>query len=169
MYMRYAGGGVGHYQVELNDAHSSESDPTDDVAADDEGLSPENNEEVPLTNNRELVPPNNEEAPPANSEELVPTNSKRSVPTNNEELVRTSVEDLTPTNGEGSVLGDKQESGLPQTTSEIDEDGSDSENGSNSDSASDESEGEGVAENDLPEDGEGGFIDAEDEEGYAEL
>ena len=155
--MRYAGGGVGHYQVELNDAHSSESDPTGNAAADDEGL---------VT---ELVPPNNEEALPANSEELVPTNSEQSVLMNNEGLVRTSGEVLTPTNGEGSVLGDKQESGLPQTTSEIDEDGSDSENGSNSDSASDESEGEGVAENDLPEDGEGGFIDAEDEEGYAEL
>ncbi len=157
--MRYAGGGVGHYKVELNDAHSSESEPTDDVTADGEVLAPENHEEAPSANTEESVPANNQEAPPANNEMVL----------DNEELIRTSGEDLTPTNGEEVVLGDKPESSLPQTTPEADEDGSDSEHGSDSDSRSGESVGEGVAEDDLPEDGEGGFIDAEDEEGYAEL
>ncbi len=94
MYMRYAGGGVGHYKVELDDAHSSELE-TEDM--------PEDEEDVLI--------------------------------------------------------------GLQQAMSEIDEENA-------SDSSSDSgrsSEGEGVDEDNLPEDGEGGFVDAEDEEGYAEL
>ena len=92
--MRYAGGGVGHYKVKLDDSRNSELE-TEDM--------PENEEDV-------LV-------------------------------------------------------GLQQAMPEMDEENA-------SDSSSDSgrsSEGEGVDEDNLPEDGEGGFVDAEDEEGYAEL
>ena len=101
MYMRYAGGGVGHYKVELSDPHDLESEFADDIAAD----------------NEELVHPNSE--------------------------------------------GARAE--IAQEVPVLDNEG-------DADSSSDESEGgEGVPENDLPEDGEGGFVDPEDEEGYAEL
>lgn len=92
--MRYAGGGVGHYKVELNDAHNSELE-TEGILEDEEDV---------------LV-------------------------------------------------------GLQQAMSEIDEENA-SDSSSNSGQGSD---GEGVNEDNLPEDGEGGFVDAEDEEGYAEL
>ena len=95
MYMRYAGGGVGHYKVKLDDFQDSGLETTEDMQ--------ENEEDV-------LV-------------------------------------------------------GLQQAMLEIDEENA-------SDSSSDSgrsSEGEGVDEDNLPEDGEGGFVDAEDEEGFAEL
>ena len=184
MYMRYAGGGVGHYQVELNDAHSSESELTDDTTADGEELPSTNNKELPATNNKELPSTSNEELPSTNKEaSLVSTNNEGSLaltnneespaPMNNEEppVIPTNNEKLVRTNGEGLALANNQHvSDLPEATAETDEVISHSENGSDSGSTSDESsEGEGVAEDDLPEDGEGGFIDAEDEEGYAEL
>lgn len=98
--MRYAGGGVGHYKIELNDAHNSGSESTENIAADEEEL---------------LVD-------------------------------------------------------LPQAMPQVGQDNTASDNSSNSDSSSGGSEDdEGVDEDNLPEDGEGGFIDAEDEEGYAVL
>ena len=146
MYMHYAGGGVGHYQVELSDPHNSESESTDDIAAD----------------NEDPVPTNDERVSPLDREEPVPTNDEGVVPTDSEEQVPTNEEGVVPTDGEEPVL--------PQAASEIDKDNPASDRGSDSGSTSDESEdGEGVPEADLPEDGEGGFVDAEDEEGYAEL
>lgn len=105
MYMRYAGGGIGHYQIDLNDPRNLES--TEEFAEDVEM-------DVDL---------------------------------------------------EGLV-------DQPQASAAAEDEDNTSENGSNSGSSSGESEdGRGCDENhfDLPEDGEGGFIDVEDEEGYAEL
>ena len=90
MYMRYAGGGVGHYKVKISDTRSTES----------------------------------------------------SVP--EEEL---------------------EDFDVPRT-----ETSDDSENGSSDADSGDEGDGADNDEGeDLPEDGEGGFVDAEDEEGYAPL
>ena len=90
MYMRYAGGGVGHYKVKISDTRSTES--------------------------------------PVPEEEL-----------------------------EGFDV--------PRT-----ETSDDSENGSSDADSGDEGDGADNDEGeDLPEDGEGGFVDAEDEEGYTPL
>ena len=109
--MRHAGGGIGHHKVELNDAHSPESD---FVATDDEDL-------------------------------LAPPPQQASISENIGESVAP-----------------------PQDTSEDIEDTS-IDNGSHSDQSSQGSARDAGEDEDLPEDGEGGFIDAEDEEGYAEL
>lgn len=101
--MRYAGGGVGHYQVALNDPHSSESveEPTEDVEMDGNLGGP---------------------VDPSQAAEL----------------------------GEDEDMASEDDSNSDSSSGEDGEDG-------------------GVDHGDLPEDGEGGFIDAEDEEGYAEL
>lgn len=100
--MRYAGGGVGHYQIELNDSHGSESESTVNIANDEESF-------------------------------------------------------------------DQAMSETPLSDIQQDEDMT-LDNSTNSDLDSELGDGYRVAEDDdLAEDGEGGFIDAEDEKGYAEL
>lgn len=89
MYMRYAGGGVGHYKLELDDSHDSTASMMDDEPDSEEPIDP--------------------------------------------------------------VIGDDGDN-LSDTST-----GSES-----------ESELQDDDEN-LPEDGEGGFVDAEDDEGYAVL
>ena len=119
MYMRYAGGGVGHYRVTLLDtpANDDSETPQEDFALDD-----------------------NIDAP-----------GPRSI------LATTNLEDCRIAAETGDVR--EAEHVLDDN---IDDHRSDSED--------DEEDEENPDEDDLgPEDGEGGFLDAEDDEGYAAL
>jgi hypothetical protein len=121
MYMRYAGGGVGHYRVTLLDTPANANDsetPQEDFAMDDN-----------------INPP-------------------RSI------LATTNLEDCRIA-AETAVHGDVREA--EHTL----DDGIDDHR---SDSEGEEEDEENPDEDDLgPEDGEGGFRDAEDDEGYAAL
>ena len=44
MYMRYAGGGVGHYKINVNDPHTVTQDPGDADDGSDEEVEEENEE-----------------------------------------------------------------------------------------------------------------------------
>jgi hypothetical protein len=121
MYMRYAGGGVGHYRVTLLDTPANADDsetPEEDFAMDDN-----------------IDPP-------------------RSI------LATTNLEDCRIA-AETAVRGDVREA------EHILDDNIDDHR---SDSEGEEEDEEDPDEDDLgPEDGEGGFLDAEDDEGYAAL
>jgi len=119
MYMRYAGGGVGHYGVTLSDTPPNANEtPQEDFAMDDD-----------------IDPP-------------------RSIfATTNLEECRIAAE----TTGREDV--GEAEHIVDDNTDEH-----------HSDSEGEEEDGENPDEDDLgPEDGEGGFLDAEDDEGYAAL
>jgi hypothetical protein len=123
MYMRYAGGGVGHYRVTLLDTPANANDsetPQEDFAMDDSNINP-----------------------------------SRSI------LATTNLEDCRIA-AETAVRGDVREAEHTLDDS-IDDHHSDSEGEEEDEENPDE-------DSDLgPEDGEGGFRDAEDDEGYAAL
>lgn len=111
MYMRYAGGGVGHYRVEVNDDHNIEEEDTD--ADEPEERNSEPILDLPLT--------------VAQQEEILQS---------------------------------------PHAHLPVAEDGNASE-ASSLDSEDEEEEEEDL--DNIPEDGDGGFVDVEDDEGYAAL
>lgn len=113
MYMRYAGGGVGHYRVTLTDIPANPNETQEDFAVDDDVMA-----DPPRLTDHEL------------EERII-------VAAELEEVERIQDDDI-----EHHC----------------------------SDSEGDEDDEENPDEDDLgAEDGEGGFLDAEDDEGYAAL
>lgn len=134
--MRYAGGGVGHYKIKLNDIHDTEPESTENE---------ESNSEVPQPMS---------ETPSSDIQQVENDNLAPQV----------AVDDSDP------ALQIAVDDSDPALQIAIDKDASTSDNEANSDSDSEENGSDGDSSNaDLAEDGEGGFVDAEDEEGYAEL
>lgn len=135
MYMRYAGGGVGHYQIELKDNHEPQLD------GDAQAVTPSDvrQEDEAQTIMRSDVQQEDHAQQEDGAQQENPIHS-------NAVVGEVEMEE----DGEGGLQPQGPDNG--------------------SDSGSESGDDEGVAEvDDLPEDGEGGFVDAEDEEGYAEL
>ena len=151
--MRYAGGGVGHYQIPLSDDHEHDPELSDEE--------------------EEIIPESAVQQENVQHEELALTGAE-----NREIWLHNVVQEETSTGLGGNTILSATPSIQPDLEGEVDldrggdGDRGDDELGPDNNSESEESgDDRGYDEDgdDLPEDGEGGFIDAEDEEGYAEL
>lgn len=125
MYMRYAGGGVGHYHLEFSDTRN-------------------NVDHAPMQEEDEF---SGDTDPPASTIPRVPITT--TLQERREAAEAAGAEEVEET-GDGQAIED-----------DLEDDKTDSE----SEDANPNGEGENLG----AEDGEGGFVDAEDDEGYAPL
>ena len=167
--MRYAGGGVGHYKIDPNDVHKPESDPNAETTGDEELIPKSESAEVQMGDRELGADPPRESIP-----EALPPSANQQEDSNGPIPLQTEIDAPTfqadigaPRQAEIDVPPQDEIDGRAEA--EIDED-VELEGNPDSDSEDSSEDGEGGdGDDNLPEDGEGGFVDAEDEEGFAEL